>query len=129
MVSGLSPWTSSASYQIVLNNKPDFLELADAEGFDKPDAASLNLGCARTNVIFTYVQTLPRLDLLLDHRGFLLSGVTNRTYRLEYNGRLGSTSGWTPLTNLTLPPNNSAAIVSNTMSATSNRFYRAVRVP
>ena len=125
---GLSPWTNSSSYHIVLNNKPDFLELAEAEGFLTPDPSNFTLGCVATNLVFTYFQLLPRLDPLGAH--LVLSGVTNRTYRIELNGRIGTTSGWTPLTNISFPANNSVAILSNALTpVATNRFLRAVRVP
>ena len=126
---GLSPWTNSSSYHIVLNNKPDFLELAEAEGFLTPDASNLSLGCLATNLSFTYVQLLPRLDAL-DGRHLILSGVTSRTYRVEYAPHLAPPGAWTPLTNISLPANNSLMVISNALApVTTNRFFRAVRVP
>ena len=127
----LSAWTGSSNSPILLNNKPDYLELAPAEGFQTPSTADYTLGCVGTNLVFTYVQLLPRLGPLeADTRHLVLLGVTNRTYRVEYNGRLGVTNGWLPLTNITFPANNGAAILSNALhNLPTNRFYCAVRVP
>ena len=95
---------------------------------DGNNATSTALDAARFLVV------LPRLDAL-EGRHLVLSGVTNRTYRVEHNSRLGTTSGWTPLTNITFPANNSVAILSNALATNSppavatNRFFRAVRIP
>ena len=60
----------------------------------------------------------------------MLSGITNRTYRVEYNGRIGVTNGWSTLTNITFTANNNIAVISNALhNLPTNRFYRAVRVP
>jgi hypothetical protein len=113
-----------------LNNGAFEIEFRGAEGFLSPSPPDLNVPCDfRSNLVFTYVQLLPRLDVLAG-RHLVLSGVTNSRYRVEYNSRLGSTNPWTPITNITFPTNHGTAILSNALPTTnSNRFFRAVRLP
>jgi hypothetical protein len=82
----------------------------------------------RSNLVFTYTQLLPRLDR--SGRHLILSGVTNRTYRVEFKTQLEGGTNWTPLTNITFPANRATAVISNALNGTaSNRFFRAVRAP
>jgi hypothetical protein len=125
------PWTNSSTFPIVVNNKPDFLELTAIEGFLTPNPGVLNLQCLSSNtnaeLRLTYVQLLPRLQALPPD--LVLFGVTNRTYRVERNNSVGSTN-WTPFMTVAFPPTSGTSRIPNAfVPVGSNRFYRAVRVP
>lgn len=125
----LTSWTNSATVKAALNNGPFEIEFRAAEGFLAPLPPDLNLLCGvRSNLVFTYAQLLPRLDPSGPH--LVLSGVTNRAYRVEYAPRPDGGTNWTPLTNITFPANRATAVISNALNGTaSNRFFRAVRAP
>jgi hypothetical protein len=115
--------TTNSTDRIILQNGPFTLTLRDATGFTTPPVTITNISCGTTQELaFTYTPSLLRLDSQ-DARHLVLSGSPGLAYRVDYSPNLRSNT-WTTFTNITLPPTNSAATLSNALKP---GFFRAVR--
>ncbi len=87
------------------------------------------IGCCSYPASFIYVSgPLVEIGITNGPQQVILSGLTGRTYRIEFAPSLQSgTNAWQPLPNLIL--SNSPSFISDPTEGITQRFYRAVLLP